>query len=87
MAIIRSQMLFRRRHGPMDTGEYFMRRILELEFVKAMAHTKIWEEQIEILKSVISQFAEYGDEQEYGDEIEDEDKENLRLLHRLCENI
>ena len=71
----------------MDMGEYFMSRILELECLKAMAHTKIWEEQIEILKSIISQLADYGDEQEYGDEIEDEDKENLRLLHRLCENI
>ena len=68
-------------------GKHFMRKILELECVKAMAYTRIWEEQIEILKGLISQLCEYGDEQEYGDLIEDEDKENIRLLHRLCENI
>ena len=87
MAIIRCQTLFRRQTGPMDMSEYFMRKVLELECLKAMAHTKIWEEQIEILKDIISQLSEYGDEQEYGDELDDEDIENLRLLHRLSENI
>jgi hypothetical protein len=87
MAIIRCQLLFRRRTGPMDMSEHFMRKILELECLKAMARTKMWEEQIKILKEIIEELSEYGDEQEFGDELADDDVENLRLLYRLSANI
>jgi hypothetical protein len=52
-----------------------------------MARTKMWEEQVKILKEIIEELSEYGDEQEFGDELADDDVENLRLLYRLSANI